>query len=241
MDALARSLDVEIFRRDGTGDWIEKRFLGQLLTALDVDCVFDVGANRGQYGGLLRRSGYRGMIVSFEPGIVPFRELEAAGLRDGNWHTFNMALGAEAGTLPLNVMKCDVFSSFKAPSRDEDSSLADDNQVETVIDVPVARIDEKFDEWSKTFGFRRPFLKMDTQGYDLEVLLGAGTRLADFVGLSSEIAVRRLYKDSPAMPDSINAIIDGGFSFVNLMPVHADRVLNPLELNSYAVRNDLVR
>jgi hypothetical protein len=143
--------------------------------------------------------------------------------------------------MPLNVMKCDVFSSFRTPSRDEDASLAEDNQVESVIDVEIARIADILDDMKSRFGFARPFLKMDTQGYDLEVLAGAGSRIAEFVGLSSEIAIRRLYKDSPTMLESIAAIVDSGFSFVNLIPVHPDKVLNPLELNSYAVRNDLAQ
>ena len=241
VDAVGDRLGLEIFRSEGTGDWIEKRFVGQLLSALDVDCVFDVGANRGQYGEFLRRAGYRGLILSFEPGVAPYRELEAVAQRDGNWHTFNMALGQVDGTLPMNVMKIDVFSSFRTPSAEEDASLSDDNQVERVVEVPVARIDGLFDELATKYGFARPFLKMDTQGYDLEVLGGAGAGIARFVGLSSEIAIRRLYKDSPSMLDSIAAIVDAGFSFVNLVPVHPDRVLNPLELNSYAVRDDLAR
>ncbi|WP_341208842.1 FkbM family methyltransferase [uncultured Sphingomonas sp.] len=241
VDAVGDRLGLEIFRSDGTGDWIEKRFVGQLLSALEVDCVFDVGANRGQHGEFLRRAGYRGLILSFEPGITPYKELEATARRDGNWHTFNMALGQVDGTLPMNVMKIDVFSSFRTPSAEEDASLSDDNQVERVVEVPVARIDGLFNELTTQYGFARPFLKMDTQGYDLEVLRGAGAGIAKFVGLSSEIAIRRLYKDSPSMLDSIAAILDAGFSFVNLVPVHPDRVLNPLELNSYAVRDDLAR
>lgn len=241
VDVVGDRLGLEIFRRDGTGDWIEKRFVGQLLSALEVDCVFDVGANRGQYGEFLRRAGYSGLILSFEPGITPYQELEATARRDGNWHTFNMALGQVDGTLPMNVMKIDVFSSFRSPSTEEDASLSDDNQVERVVEVPVARIDALFDELTTQYGFTRPFLKMDTQGYDLEVLGGAGAGIAKFVGLSSEIAIRRLYKDSPSMLDSIAAIADAGFRFVNLVPVHPDRVLNPLELNSYAVRDDLAR
>ena len=38
-----------------------------MLRATDVNCVIDVGANVGQFGIALRRAGYRGCIVLFEP------------------------------------------------------------------------------------------------------------------------------------------------------------------------------
>jgi len=42
------------------------------------------------------------------------------------------------------------------------------------------------------------FLKMDTQGWDLDVFVGCGTCLASVVGLQSELSIRSVYE---AMPD----------------------------------------
>jgi hypothetical protein len=47
------------------------------LADLDVNCVLDVGANARDYGAMLRRLGYRGRIVSFEPVLATFTRLPA--------------------------------------------------------------------------------------------------------------------------------------------------------------------
>src|SRR4051812_49758697 len=56
-------------------NWIAERQLAELLTRYAVNVVLDVGANVGQYGQLLRRVGYTGHIVSFEPVPACFAEL----------------------------------------------------------------------------------------------------------------------------------------------------------------------
>ena len=49
----------------------------------------------------------------------------------------------------------------------------------------------------------RPYLKMDTQGDHLEVFGGAGERIAEFVGLQSEVAVLKLYEGSSGMGEAV--------------------------------------
>ena len=41
--------------------------LWQLFRQLNIDVVLDVGGRTGEYGLLLRRNGYQGRIISFEP------------------------------------------------------------------------------------------------------------------------------------------------------------------------------
>jgi hypothetical protein len=46
----------------------EQRHLRKLFSKCNIDCVFDVGANYGQYARMLRDAvGFKGLIISFEP------------------------------------------------------------------------------------------------------------------------------------------------------------------------------
>ncbi|WP_052730318.1 FkbM family methyltransferase [Sphingomonas sp. SRS2] len=236
---LGRLFGVDIVTSRYASYWFEERYFSQYLTALQVDCVFDVGANVGQFGRLVRKCGFAGTILSFEPAPKAFAALAEAAKNDPHWHVFNIALGSADTKLPFNVMESDDFSSFKAPTTSEDGTFVKHNVVQSVIEVPVERLDGFLKNIKAQHDFSRPFLKMDTQGYDLEVIRGAGADVRNFVGLSSELAVRRIYEDSPDMAESISLINELGFDFVNFFPVNPNLTINPVELNSYAVRRDL--
>jgi FkbM family methyltransferase len=82
------------------------------LSAYKISCILDVGAHRGEYGLWLRRNGYRGDIMSFEPGQANFRHLARVAAGDPRWHCVNYALGAENNVAPINVSFATDFASF---------------------------------------------------------------------------------------------------------------------------------
>ena len=214
--------------------WPEKDYFQRLLKLLEIDCVFDVGANRGQYGKLLRNLGFRGLIVSFEPNPVPYAELRKQ--LDDKWICFPYGLGSEAGELPFNVMADDVFSSFLSPSGAEE--YAAENTVVSTETVPIKRLKDVLAEIEPKFS--RPFLKLDTQGFDVEVIRGAGETISQFRGIVSEVAIKRLYAKSPTFEESREAIAQAGFEPAGMFSVNPYKTLSIVELNAYFVRKDLV-
>src|SRR5260370_10487492 len=90
----------------------EDAALGRIMRGLAISVVFDVGAHAGQYALRLRRLGYRGRIVSFEPQAVAFAILAEHTSRDPEWEAMRLALGDRDGEQVLNVSENSVSSSF---------------------------------------------------------------------------------------------------------------------------------
>lgn len=214
--------------------WAERRFLRRFLKRLAVDCVFDVGANVGDFVGELRIVGYEGLVVSIEPDPTAYRQLAARASSDPKWITLEMALGSVASHEQFNIMARSDFSSFRKPTSDETRSFDGMNRVVDTVSVKVATFAEVLNELERVHQIRRPYLKMDTQGYDLEVFEGASGALGRVVGMQSEVSVKRIYADIPDWYQSIKCYQASGFELAGLFSVTPweDELI---ELNCYMV------
>jgi FkbM family methyltransferase len=194
-----------------------------LFGLLKIDAVFDVGANKGQYGRMLRKTGYTGTIFSFEPVQSCFQELAAASAADADWHVFNYALGAaETASMDINVMDASEFSSLLQPNAYAKDLYAQKIPVKTTETISVKRLDDIFSTLIGDNKYKGLFLKMDTQGYDLKVLTGATQALNSVVALQSEISVTSLYEGMPDYIESLNTFRQAGFELTGLYPVSRD-------------------
>jgi FkbM family methyltransferase len=183
--------------------------LRRFLSAFAIDCVIDVGANRGQYATMLRKDArFAGTILSFEPNPAVFAELQRNAARDAAWHVFNMALSDFEGVASFNIMAADQFSSLAKPAQGQDAIFEARNRVTQTVEMQCRRLDRLLPELVATHRFVRPFLKMDTQGHDLSVCEGAGEAISRMIGLQTELAVRPIYEGGTpwrAMVDWVEA------------------------------------
>jgi FkbM family methyltransferase len=190
----------------------EIQALKRFLSAFAVDCLFDVGANRGQYARMVRKdAGYKGLILSFEPNPDIFAILSKQAASDRHWHVFNMALSDFDGTASFNIMAADQFSSLEKPSDAQDAIFADRNKVTKTVQMQCRRLDTLLPELVARHGFARPFLKMDTQGHDLSVCEGAGAILSKMLGIQTELGVRPIYEGGTGYRAMIDWLDGRGF------------------------------
>ena len=203
----------------------ELAFLKDLLQQLAVDCVLDVGANRGQFARELRGIGYDGPIVSFEPVQSEFTALARNFERDRKWRGFQIALGSKEDSLLMTIPELTVLSSLLELAGPERGCRRER--------VRVARLDEVLPSLQAELGFSRVFLKMDTQGYDLEVFKGSSGCMNFIQGIQSELSIMPLYKNMPHYLEALGAYEAAGFNLYNLSVVNRIGDGGLLELNCF--------
>lgn len=186
-----------------------------------VDCVLDVGANAGQYGQFLRRLGFEGHIISFEPVQAVFERLQATAAGDPRWECHQLALGDTEERKTINVYDSTVFSSFLKVS---DYSKQTWSSLEGVHpeEVVVTRLDSIFDGIKQRTGAQRFYLKMDTQGYDKNVFAGAERAVIDVRAMQSELSLIPVYKEMPKIYETLNAYHASGFFISGMYPINRD-------------------
>lgn len=205
--------------------YVELTYLKQLLEMLDVNCVLDVGANQGQFAQELRAIGYSGWIVSFEPVGHIFGILAERFAKDQKWKGLQLALGREDTFAEIYVHELSVMSSILKSIRDEHTTRKES--------IPVRRLDGVLPGIVEQISEPRFFLKMDTQGFDLEVFSGAQNSLKHIVGMQSELSVQPLYEDMPHYTQVLNAYEEAGFELFNLSVVNRIQSGGLLEVNAF--------
>jgi FkbM family methyltransferase len=197
--------------------------LSQLLPKLGIDCVLDVGANQGQYGLMLRKAGYRGHIVSFEPVKASFDILKARATKDTHWRACHYALGAKASTQTIHVSRSSVMASFLDATEYSHHQFPEGMPVVREEKVQIRTLDQVFAEATEGLKAPRVFLKMDTQGYDLQVFAGAKRSLPEVRGLQTEISIQAIYEKMPDYLQSLAVYTKAGFVMSGLYPVSRDK------------------
>jgi FkbM family methyltransferase len=210
-----------------------------MLRRMKVNCVLDVGANRGQYAKKLRRHGYTGRIVSFEPVPHVADRLEKAASDDDDWHVVRCALGEARAETEIEVAGGQGRMSSLLPPSDFGKAWTDKLGSQGTVTVPVRRLDELFDDVVDGLDDPRVYLKLDTQGFDLQAFAGAGDRIDDVLCMQSEVSVVPLYEGMPPMTEQLAVYESAGFELTGMFPVVSEATtMRVIEFDAMMVRVD---
>jgi FkbM family methyltransferase len=180
------------------------------MNQFEVDLVFDIGGNVGQFASELRLLGYEGELISFEPLSLAHNILSKVSIRDPRWHVHSRcAIGDYNGEIKINIAGNSVSSSV-LPMLDSHSSAAEGSAYVSAEMVPVFMLDSLAPEY--LVKSHRPFLKIDAQGFEWQILEGARKTLPHIKGILCELSLLPLYEGQRLWLDMIRRLEREGFT-----------------------------
>ena len=151
--------NVKIFRNSLPFGTIIQNDLKRYFKNYEFKVIFDVGANAGQSALEYVKVFPKSDIYCFEPVDKTFSELQKKVNIYPNIHPYNLAFGDKATTLEISINDNSCVNSFK------DITTAKNSQSISIITLTEFVAQKKIK--------RINFLKIDTEGFDLNVLVGS--------------------------------------------------------------------
>ncbi|MDQ2719836.1 MAG: FkbM family methyltransferase [Bacteroidota bacterium] len=184
-----------------------------LLNHFRINKIFDIGANIGNYAVKIRKLGFKGEIISFEPLTKAYKILEEKALSDAKWKTLNFALGSRDEETFINIAgNCDSSSLLEMlpdhiNSAPQSSYIGKEKIIVHKLDTIIVDYYKKGDQI---------FLKIDTQGFEKEVLNGSIESLSKITGIQLELSIIPLYNGGILYLEMIEFLKSNGFDLFSL-------------------------
>ena len=185
----------------------------KLINHYNINKILDVGANDGGFANEMFDIGYNGKIVSFEPLLSAYSIIENKSKKNNSWSTVNIALGDFDGDSYINVSKNSVSSSIldMLPKHlnSEPTSLYISKEK-----IFVKKLDSIFDNYCNEND--NVYLKIDTQGFEKQILDGALNSLHKVKGIQLELSLTPLYDATHTYKEIITFLNNLGFDLYSI-------------------------
>lgn len=199
LEGAARAMAAERARRD-------LRWLGRL----GVRTVLDVGAHRGEFAAWVHDLLPQARIECFEPVQESYAALLDALARIPNSRAHRVAMGAAGGKTRMRRNLFTPSSSILPMARLHQEQFPHTAGAPLDEEIEMSTLDSVLAD-------RRPaapyLLKIDTQGYEAEVIRGATATLQDTALVIVEASFFELYEGQPLFPDLHRQMADLGFFY----------------------------
>ena len=200
----ARLLQSERWRsalRQGVAATVEH---DRLPLDRDYRTIIDVGANRGQFALYARERFPKAQIYTIEPLSGPRASIELLFGKDEQVEILDFAAGAAKRSATINITQDDDSSSLLQPTSLQTERFPHTG-VESTEPVAVRSLDSAL----ASLPLEGPvLLKIDVQGFELEVLKGARKLLSQVDTVLAECSFVEFY-EGQAMFDDIYAFLAG--------------------------------
>ena len=190
-----------------------------MLRALDCSHIIDIGANKGQFALVSRKSFPKARIDSFEPLNTAADIFEQVFKNDNNTFLHRTAIGKKEDVVTIHVSnKAD--SSSLLPIGENQVALFPGTQELEQRSINVSPLDRII----TSNDIQQPsMLKIDVQGYELEALYGCQSLFDKISYIYCECSFIELYKGQALVHDIIEFLSKNGFKISGIYHVHYNK------------------
>lgn len=172
----------------------------------DANTLIDIGSNKGQFSLILRKYLKDIFIYSFEPQYTELK-IQKKILKKYNIKYFNFAIGNRNKETKFYITNRKDSSSLLKPS----SEYGNDYIIEKVKIVKVKKLID-FLNFKK---LKQPIiLKLDVQGYELDILRSIEKQLKFIKYIITEISHQTIYKDQVFQLKLLNFLKKNSYKIV---------------------------
>lgn len=151
--------------------------------------------------------------VGFEPDERSRDKLIKSKNLCASYQIFPFALGSEnSDTLHLNLCRNPQVSSTYTPNEEFLRLFPDPSRFDVISTSTLTS--HRLDDIGLT---EFDFLKIDTQGSELDILKGATSSLHSLIGLEIEVEFVKLYKKQPLFGEIVSFLNSRGFEFIDFV------------------------
>jgi FkbM family methyltransferase len=186
----------------------------QELSEGSILTVIDIGANVGQFGIDIRRNGFQGQIISFEPVKEIFTELSKTIKRFQPWEAFQLGLGSCNSQQTINISGNSGLSSSLLEMRSIHLNNYPESATISTQVVTITNIDDQLNALG--IDPRKVLLKLDVQGFEAEVLKGAAKSLSKIPLCFLEVSIVPLYEGEITFLHILNLLSESGHEVVDI-------------------------
>jgi FkbM family methyltransferase len=175
------------------------------------DLIIDIGANSGQFTKVSNYFYPTAKIYTFEPLKDLFEGIEKSFKNIKNINPHNIAFGNEDGHITFYKNAYGHISSALEIS--EENKHYPKESI-TKIKVPITKVDVFFKDIDIP---KQTLLKLDVQGFELEVLKGAIDTLKAINYVIIEANLEKLYDNQPSFSTVHSFLLENGFDLNGML------------------------
>lgn len=180
---------------------------------MNIKSIIDIGANEGQFAFGIMKHLPDATIFSFEPLLSPYLKLNSNS-KNTKIKCYNLGIGDKNEIIEINHTKDGDFTS-------------------SILDIAEGH-KRNFPNWTNTFKEKieiitldsffnsneideNIYMKIDVQGYEDKVLLGADKSLSRIKFIQMETSYIELYKDQKLFDYFYKYLTNKGFNFCGIV------------------------